>query len=273
MTMNESLGIAEVFDSRRCTLGEGPVWHPDSNRVFWVDILGQRVNWKRLSDGETGSFAMPSHIGAFLPREDGKWLAFLVDGIYLFDEESGSLEQISSFPHALEPLDGSPRMRANDAEVSPWGHVLSGTMPYDTEKYPGSAHLYRWDGNALTPLLEGVTISNGIGWSSDSTQMFYVDTPTGRIDVFDCDSSAHLSNRRLFATVEADLGWPDGLALDQDNYLWLALWGGNRVQRFAPDGSLAGYIELPCAHVTSCAFAGEDRTQLIITTSTIDHDR
>lgn len=272
MTVNGSLGSAGILDSRTCTLGEGPIWHAESGRVLWVDILQNSVHWRSLSGGDSGSFSMPSHAGAILPREDGKWVALLADGAYLFDESEKSLELIALFPHLLGPQDGAARMRGNDAAVSPWGHVVCGTMPYDVEAFPQSAHLYRLDSNTLTPLVDGVTISNGLGWSPDLSQMYYIDTPTNRIDVFDCAPSLTLTNRRVFAPVDETLGWPDGLAVDQAGYLWVALWGGGRVQRFAPDGALAGYVEVPCVNVTSCAFVGDDLTQLVITTSNIEQE-
>lgn len=274
MSVNGSLGRAGVFDSRPCTLGEGPIWHEASGRVLWVDILQRCVHWFRLSDGDTGTFSFPSDIGAFLARDDGRWVALLADGAYLFDEADSSLERIALFPHSLGSLEGSARMRANDAAVSPSGDIVAGTMPYDTDAHKGSGSLYLLEGGALSPLVDGVTISNGIGWSPDNAQMFYIDTPTSRIDVFDCSLSPSfgLTNRRVFARVGEGLGWPDGLSIDTQGYVWVALWAGSRVQRFAPDGSLAGYVELPCANVTSCAFVGKDLMQLVITTSTIGHE-
>jgi sugar lactone lactonase YvrE len=217
---------------------------------------------------------MPSDIGAFLPREDGRWVALLADGAYLFDEVESSLERLALFPHSLGPLEGSARMRANDAEVSPEGIVVAGTMPYDTHAYPGSGSLFVLNSDTFSPLVDDVTISNGIGWSADHSQMLYIDTPTNRVDVFDWSSAGTLglSNRRVFAEVDESLGWPDGLSIDKAGYVWVAMWGGSRVQRFAPDGSLAGYVEIPCVNVTSCAFVGENLMQLVITTSNIDHE-
>lgn len=272
MTVNSSLGGAGLFDSRTCTLGEGPIWHPESGRVLWVDILQNAVHWRSLGEGTSGSFSMPSNVGAFLPRDDGTWLALLQDGAYSFDETRSSCDLIALFPHQLPPENGVARMRANDAAVSPWGQVVCGTMPYDVEAFPRTAQLYHLEGTNLTTLVDGVTISNGIGWSPDDSQMYYVDTPTGHIDVFDCSPSLTLSHRRVFVTVDDSLGWPDGLAVDRDGFVWLALWGGSRIQRFAPDGSLAGYVEVPCTNVTSCAFVGDDLSRLVITTSQLDHE-
>jgi sugar lactone lactonase YvrE len=272
VTANFLIGTAAVFDGRRCSLGEGPVWDSASGRVLWVDILNQKVHWARLSDGETGEIAMPSHVGAFLPGEGAIWWAFLVDGVYRFDEASGGLEKIAHFPHSLPPLDGVDQMRANDAAVSPWGDVLCGTMPYNPDAFPGVGSLYLFSGHDLAHVLSNVTISNGIGWSGDQSKMFFVDTPTGRVDQFDVDEAGRIDNRRIFATIDPDLGFPDGLAVDSEGFVWVALWAGGRIQRLAPDGSLAGFIELPCRQVTSCAFVGDDLKTLIITTAAIDDD-
>lgn len=270
MTTNFPFGTATVFDSRRCYMGEGPVWDRVSGRVFWVDILGKKVYWKRISDNEVGEFDMPSHVGAFLPGEDSAWWAFLVDGVYRFDEASGDLDKVADFPHSLASENGVARMRANDAAVSPWGEALCGTMPYEPDAFPESGSLYRFNGQELEPLVTNVTISNGIGWTSDQSRMFFIDTPTGRVDQFDLDATGQLANRRIFAVIDSSLGLPDGLAVDGDGYVWVALWEGGRIQRLAPDGSLAGFIKIPCKQVTSCAFVGEDLKTLVITTAAIN---
>lgn len=272
MTANSSLGTAEVFDPRRCRLGEGPVWHPESGRWLWVDILGHTVCWKRPGDGASGELTMPADIGAVLPGKGGVLWAFLVEGVYRIDKEGVSPWKVAHFPHSLEPVQGTALMRANDAAVTPHGDILCGTMPYDPDKYPGSAALYRFDGATVTPIVEGVTISNGLGWSADSTLMFYVDTPTQRVDVFDYDPQQGPHNRRVFSTIPDTAGSPDGLALDSDDNVWVALWGGSRVQRLGKDGQPNGYLELPCENITSCAFGGDDLRELIVTTAALEHE-
>lgn len=267
---NEVLATGRLLDSRTCVLGEGPVWDHVGERAVWIDILRPRIMWRNLIDGSTGEVPVPSHIGALLANDDLSWTACLVDGIYRVDAAFTSFTPMASFAHALPPINGMPQIRANDAKVAPNGDVICGTMPYQPDLHPGVGRLYRFVDQELIELLTDVTISNGIGWSPDGMLMYYIDTPTQRIDVFDVDTSGHYTNRRLFAEVSAAMGSPDGLCVDEAGYLWVAMWGGFKVQRFAPDGTPAGFIELPCAQVTSCAFVGRDLTSLIITTAALE---
>jgi sugar lactone lactonase YvrE len=117
-------------------------------------------------------------------------------------------------------------------------------------------------------MLEHVSISNGLDWSDDGRLMYYVDTPTGSIDVFDFDvAEGAIANRRSLARVEAGAGWPDGLTLDADGYLWVALWSGGAIRRYAPDGALDRVVPVPVSHPTSCAFGGRDLGDLYVTTA------
>lgn len=261
-----------VFDDRRCVLGEGPVWHAPTGRVAWVDILSCLIRWRSVTDGSTGEVEMPSHIGALLPAADGGWVACLVDGVYRLDAEFGSPQLLATFPHRLPPVDGQHRMRANDAKVTPGGEVLCGTMPYDWEGQPGTAALYRLTAGGLRVLIDGVTISNGMGWSPDRTRMYYIDTPVGGVDVLDVSDAGEVTGRRPLARLPEGTGMPDGMAVDAEGGLWVAVWEGSRVQRFTPDGAASGQVDVPAARVTSCAFAGPDLRTLIVTTSSIGDD-
>jgi len=171
-------------------------------------------------------------------------------------------------------LDGSPvaelpepdGIRFNDGAVDPQGRFWIGTMAFDETR--GRGTLYRYDANGLTPVIPQVTISNGIDWSLDGTQMYYVDSTEQRIDVFRFDpETGSLSARRTFADIDPVDGTPDGLTVDAEGHVWLALWDGWAVRRYRPDGTLERIVELPAARVTSCAFAGGDLSDLYITTA------
>ena len=272
MAGNVSLGAALVFDQRQCSLGEGPVWDSESGRFYWVDILEGKVLWRDLAGANEGEYSLPAHIGAVLPGENGVWWAFLTDGVFSMDSNGKNLKEVARFPHQLGPEQGVARMRANDAAVSPRGDVLCGTMPYAPDRHPGTACLYRFDGATLEPIITGVTISNGLGWTSDGSQVFYVDTPTGRVDCFDVGPQGELLHRRPFCSLDSEPGFPDGLAVDGAGSVWVALWDGHRIQRLSPDGELDGYIEVPARNVTSCAFGGPNLTTLVITTASLDDD-
>lgn len=264
---NERLGHARPLDDRVCTLGEGPVWVADTDRLWWVDILGKSAHYLEATSGQRGSVSFPDHVGALLPVTDGSWLAFLVNTIERYSPDFADSTTVTPWPHQTHQESGEPTWRSNDAAVGPHGEVICGTMPYSPDERPGSAFLYRLDGNTLKVVADGITISNGIGWTHDATRMVYVDSPTQQIDVFDVGPDRHPTNRRHFATTDPAWGVPDGLAVDADDNVWVAFWGGSRVQRFDPSGTPTGYIELPCEQVTSCAFFGPDLTQLAITTS------
>lgn len=255
-----------LFDQRRCLLGEGPVWDAERRRALWVDILNSKVLWR--GEDDDGEFVLPAHVGAVLPTDDGRWLACLADGLYVMDLGEGSPERVAAFPHRLGSID-RPLMRANDAKVSPEGVAYCGTMSYTPDEHPGAGSLYCLDEGRLVTVVEQATISNGIGWSPDGSVIYFVDSPTGRIDQATYKGPGEPLKGSTFATIDAQLGLPDGLSVDAEGCVWLAVWGAGRVMKFDPNGQLQGFVEVPCAQTTSCAFVGDDLTTLIITTAMV----
>jgi sugar lactone lactonase YvrE len=155
----------------------------------------------------------------------------------------------------------------NDGACDPAGRFWAGTMALDER--PGAGALYRLDLDlTVHTMLTEVTISNGIDWSLDGRRMYYVDSPTGRIDVCDFDpGTGAITNRRPFVTVPAEAGIPDGITVDAAGFVWLALWGGAALRRYAPDGGLERTVNLPVSHPTSCAFGGPDLDELYVTSA------
>lgn len=266
-----------VLDARRCTLGEGPYFDDRTGRFGWVDILGRRLLWSRPADGTTGELALPGHVGAAVPRRDGGFVVCLPAGPALLDED-GALHPLGSYadadaaagelpPAGMAPL--GPALRSNDAKADRVGRLWLGTMAYD--ETPGAGALYRLDPGAAGPVrvLGDVTVSNGLGWSPDGTVMYYVDSPTRRVDAFDYDQdTGELGTRRPFATIDA--GFPDGLCVDADGGVWVAIWRGGAVRRYRPDGRLHAVVPVPTWQVTSCAFGGHGYRTLVITTAAVD---
>src|SRR5690606_17073719 len=263
----------EIFDRRVCQLGEGPYYDDQLGRVGWVDILGRAVLWHEVATGRTGALATAGHVGAAVPRAAGGLVLCLPAGPMLLDLDGGRTH-VGTFAEAdraagLTPSD-SPALRANDAKADPAGRLWLGTMAYD--ETPGAGALYRLDPGAeqLVRVLGEVTISNGLGWSPDGSRMYYVDTPTRRVDVFDYDlATGEAVGRRPFVTVPEDAGSPDGLCVDADGGVWVALWGGGAVRRYTPDGALDRVVEVGTPLTTSCAFVGDGYDQLIITTASV----
>jgi sugar lactone lactonase YvrE len=270
----ETVGAVEIFDRRTCQLGEGPYYEDRTGRVGWVDILGRAVLWHELATGRTGALGTAAHVGAAVPRAGGGLVLCLPEGPMLLDED-GDRRHLGTFAEADvaagdDPDAPRPQRRANDAKADPFGRLWLGTMAYD--ETAGAGALYRLDPGAERPVrvLADITVSNGLGWSPDGTRMYYADTPTQRIDVFDYDrASGELANRRPFVEIEPEVGKPDGMCVDAQGGVWVALWDGGAVRRYTPDGALDRVVEVGTPLTTSCAFVGERYDQLVITTASL----
>ncbi len=248
----------EVFDSRRCEFGEGPHYDEHTGRVWWVDILGCRVLWRTPSAGESGWLSTPGHVGAAVPTSSGRLVVCLPDGPTLLDPVDGRMRPLARYP------DASAAIRSNDAKADPQGRLWLGTMAYDERAALG--RLYRLDVGAsrLLAVVDAVTVSNGLGWSPEGDLMYYIDSATHRIDVFDFDDGV-LGLRRPFATVGD--GVPEGMCVDAEGGVWVAIGKRGAVYRYTRNGVLDRIVRIPTPMVTSCAFAGPDFRTLIVTTA------
>ncbi|MEU9477818.1 SMP-30/gluconolactonase/LRE family protein [Streptomyces sp. NPDC048191] len=246
----------EVAVRAEAELGEGPTWDPATGRLIWVDILGMRIHSYDPGTGRRTVRTTEQHVGAVKPRAGGGLVLNLRDGVGLLDPD----DTFRWLHH--EPVAGR---RGNDAAVAPDGSLWAGTMRYD--EAPGGGTLTRLtaDGTAETVLTDA-TVSNGTGWSPDGRLMYYVDSPTRRVDVFDHDGE-RVHDRRPFARIEEGAGFPDGLTVDADGCVWVALWDGGAVRRYTPDGRLDRVIGLPTPRTTACAFGSAGLTDLYITTA------
>ncbi|GAA4806637.1 SMP-30/gluconolactonase/LRE family protein [Streptomyces ziwulingensis] len=258
----------EVAVRAEAALGEGPTWDTGAGRLIWVDILGRRVHTFDPATGRRTVRTTEQHVGAAKPRAGGGLVLNLRDGIALLDPD-GTLRTAHR--------EAVPGRRANDAAVAPDGSLWAGTMRYDEAQGGGTLSRLTGDGT-FTTVLSDVTVSNGTGWSPDGRLMYYVDSPTRRLDVFsyhhDHDheqgsgaGEVRIGDRRTVAEVEAGAGLPDGLAVDADGCVWVALWDGGALRRYTPDGRLDRVVELPVTRVTACAFGGADLTDLYVTTA------
>ncbi|WP_101254199.1 SMP-30/gluconolactonase/LRE family protein [Streptomyces barkulensis] len=246
----------EVAVRQGALLGEGPTWDAERERLVWVDILASRVHTYAPADGRRTVLATEQHVGAAKPRAGGGLVVNLRDGVGLYDGD-GSFSWLRR-----EPVAGR---RGNDAAVAPDGALWAGTMAYDERPGGGTLSRVAPDGSAVTVLAD-VGISNGTGWSPDGRLMYYIDTPTRRIDVFDTDGPEILG-RRTLARIEEGAGFPDGLTVDAEGCVWVALWGGGAVRRYTPDGRLDRTVAVPASNTTSCAFGGPGLRDLYITTA------
>ncbi len=253
---------AELVLDARAVHGEGPAWDAASGRLLWVDMMGERLHLT-TPDGHDEVVAYDRPVCVAVPRTAGGLALALGDGFWLQDGD-GSLRRAWAIPQPVAPAGA---LRMNDGKCDPAGRFWAGSMAYDARAGAGS--LYRLDPDGAThEVLRDVTISNGLAWTPDGTTMFYIDTPTQRVDAFDMDpATGVIANRRATVEIPPAAGMPDGMTIDDDGGLWVALWQGSAVHRYTPDGRLDTVVELPCVNVTSCCFGGPDLDELYITTS------
>ena len=250
----------------RCVLGEGPVWWQGG--LWFVDIESRRVHRLEPDSGRVEAFDVPGRVGFAWPTSGGDWLIGQDALSARWSPERGAPEVVLD----VEPSDAGVRL--NDGACDPTGRLYAGTMHLDAAAQVGA--LFRFDatGGSLQAerVVRGVTISNGLAWDESRQTMYYIDTPTRRIDAFDWDAdSGEILNRR--PVVARDHGVPDGLCIVRDGALWVAMWGGSRVAKVDPiAGREVGSIPLPCAHVTSCCFGGGALDRLWITTARVGLD-
>jgi sugar lactone lactonase YvrE len=253
---------AEVAVAAQCELAEGPVWDASRGLLWWVDILVGHVHTVDPVSGARTWFDAGDPVGAVgLTRSGGLVLA-LVDGFALADHDGQRLTRVPGFS-----IDRAA-IRFNDGKPDPWGNFWAGTMAWDeTGNPPGGLYRLSPDG-AVTELFADVGVSNGLDWTDDRRLFYYADSTSGRVDVFDTDpDTGALSGRRPFVTVPDADGAPDGLTLDAEGCVWLAVWDSGELRRLTPDGRLDTVVRLPARHVTSAAFGGPDLGTLYITSA------
>ncbi|MBN8578615.1 MAG: SMP-30/gluconolactonase/LRE family protein [Cytophagales bacterium] len=251
---------AQLELDARANLGEGALWHPTENRLYWVDIEDKQVHVYNPETKQNRSLSVGQRVGTIVPMQGRGALVGLQRGIYKLDTQTGKTELlVNPLPDTL--------LRLNDGKCDPAGRFWVGSLALDSRRR--GASLYRFDKDGIHTMLDSVSISNGIVWTSDRKTMYYNDTPTQTVQAFDYDNhTGKISNRRIVITIPRSLGAPDGMAIDAEDKLWVALWGGYGVGRYDPlTGQLMQKITVPAPHVTSCAFGGKNLETLYITTA------
>jgi sugar lactone lactonase YvrE len=248
---------AEIVWDAGALLGEGPIWDERERVLHWVDVDHDTLHTLDPASGRQSSMHCAGRVTSIALRENGGLLVAHDHSVSVLDGET------------LEPFaaDFAVGARTNDGAVDPRGRYLIGTCAPEGE--PGGGALYRVDPDAsVTKLLDGVDISNGIDWSLDGRTMIYVDSLAHGVDAFDYDlDTGEISNRRRIAPIDESLGDPDGLTLDAEGAIWLAIWGGSCVRRYSLDGELLDELRVPAHQPTSCIFGGDDFSTLYVTSA------
>ena len=242
-------------------LGEGPHWDAGTGRLSWVDILAPALVTADPATGQRTARALPELIGCAIPRIRGGYVCGTETGIRAIGPD-GALATLAA------PEADRPGNRFNDGKCDSRGRLWLGSLAINTE--PGQGALWRFDGAKAVRMLDGLHIANGMGWSPDDRTFYFVDSGPRTIWAFDYDAEAGtISDRRAFATLAVSEGTPDGLAVDAEGGLWVALWDGWAVRRYRADGTLDRDVTLPVPRPTSCAFGGADLSTLYVTSARI----
>jgi sugar lactone lactonase YvrE len=244
----EVVCVADV----RNVLGEGPCWDAATRTLYWLDIKGRMLFW--LREGQVGSQALPWMASVVAPLASGR-------GLILATERGLCTLAPGEGLQVIEPAPLPGGFRTNDGKVDPQGRLWWSSMDDDGGRRPGA--IFRYSG-ANQQVVDGVHIANAVAFGGDGT-FYLADSTKQTIWAFQTDSAGRLSDRRVFARI--DHGYPDGAATDAEGCLWVAIWGGSRIDRFQPDGSLERSVPMPVSQPSSCIFGGAGLSTLYVTSA------
>lgn len=251
--------VPELVVDAQADLGEGPVWHEGA--LYWVNIVAGEVHRHDPRTGENATRNVGQPVGALVPRRSGGLVLAVRDGFAALASMDGALDLLVE----VEADDTGNRM--NDGKCDRAGRFWASTMAFAATAGAGS--LYRLDADlSVRRVLDGLTIGNGLAWSGDDRRFYFIDSMSGGVDVMDFDpDTGTVANRQQLVKIPDSDGIPDGMTIDDEGCLWVALWGGGAVRRYTPDGQLDRVVELPAPNVTACTFGGDDLGDLYITTA------
>jgi sugar lactone lactonase YvrE len=258
--------VAVPCTTEKALLGEGCRWDGARDELLWVDVpaghlFSARFHESRLVD--TILYTVPGHVTAVAPLASSTraWIVAANQG-FVYLAADGTVTVLAE-PEATS----GGKVRMNDGCCDPVGRFWAGSMAYDES--PGSGSLYRYDGDGqVTRVLSGVTISNGIGWAPDGRVMYYVDSGPGTLSTFDYDLEVGAAtNRQPFVVFDPSEGVPDGMCVDSEGYLWVAIWGGGQVRRYTPGGVQIAVVHVDAPQPSCCALGGPDMRHLFVTTA------
>ena len=254
----------EVVTKHYCLLGEGPAWDNRQKRIFWIDILRGEIQYFYPDSNEHRTCKLGRMLGAIALKRSGGMIAALKGGFATIDLNKGTIQFISEVETHL------PDNRFNDGKCDPAGRFWAGTMSISNTPHAGSLYVLEKDFTVNTKIT-GVTCSNGIAWSPDHKTLYYIDTPTRNVVAYNYDViNGNITDKRVVINIPKGKGYPDGMTIDTEGMLWIALWDGWKVIRYNPyTGKKLHQIILPVSKVTSCVFGGDTMEDLYITSARV----
>tara|TARA_B100001778_G_scaffold332475_1_gene338870 strand:- start:1035 stop:1904 length:870 start_codon:yes stop_codon:yes gene_type:complete len=253
----------DLFSDYSCELGEGPFWDSKRSRLHWVDIIGKKIISQNLDGSNIHALEVDGNPGCVVLSDDGTMVA----GV---DNQISSLDGGGNLLKVLADTKEGSGLRFNDGKCDPSGRFWVGSMDRKEKNKLGS--LYSWNSiEGLVNREQGVTVSNGMGWSPDNSLFYYIDSPTREVSVYDFDlSTGSINNKRRFISFSEEDGFPDGMTIDNEGRLWIAFWGGSKIMCVNPDSkAIEEVVSFPVSKITSCAFGGEKMDQLFITSAKV----
>ena len=246
-----------IYDDTNCLLGEGPLWHPTRNQLFWFDILGRKLHTK----GQNWGFA--DYVSAAGWMSDDQLMIASDKALSLFNLASGASEM-------LVPLEAdNPATRSNDGRADPYGGFWIGTMGLTAQAKAGS--IYRYYRGEMRKIVSNITVTNAICFSPDGTTAYYTDSQDRRIMRLALDSNGWpVGDAQVHIDLRADNRIPDGAVVDAAGNLWNAQWESGRVATYDPAGNFLFATEFPAIKTTCPAFGGPDLTTLFCTSAAVD---
>lgn len=264
---------AELLVNLGGIIGEGICWDEDSSTLYWIDLLYNKIYRYNLETSTIKIIHVDQNVGCVAVRQNGSLVAGLQHGLFFVDADTGELELISN------PEQDKPENRFNDGECDCMGRLWAGTMSKKLDSGAGDTtprgSLYCLDTDlSIEKKIEKVTISNGIGFSPDNSTMYYIDSPTMQVAAFDFDrETGNISNKRIVVEVSSEVGMPDGMTVDSEGSIWVAMWGGGAVVKYDPkSGRVMEKIEIPAQNVTSMVFGGENMDEMFVCTAKLNTD-
>jgi len=268
LSINHSSGQkiyqANLVINAKAGIGETAIWHPSEQKLYWIDVDKKTLNTFDPVTKSENHYSLPKMVGTVVPIDTGGVLLALKDGVYEFNMKTNNFRLLAA------PEKDLPDNWLNDGKCDPAGRFWVGSMG---PKYKAS--LYRISASGkCDKVLDSITISNGIVWTSDKSKMYYIDSPTLQVRQFDYDNeTGNISNSKVVITFPDGVGSPDGMTIDSDGKLWIAHWGGSCVSCWDPNtGKMIAKVEVPALNVTSCAFGGKKLDILYITTASLFMD-